>query len=205
MPIDLVLRNLKVFFIVFLACTTIWFYKSSKNKEAEIKIQIENSSQLRRIDSLNFATQILSKNEIKEYLEYQNKELKNKLISESIKTDRIQSLISSSYKYRDTIKVETDVSGLIDAIKTSIPKSQLWSDTTDCLDIKGSVFFDGQKLKVIVNERKFTNQSDAVVYWERNRWKFLGVQTRFLGKKVFTSKQFDRCGESKTLRIEKKE
>lgn len=204
MLIDLILKNFKVFLIIFFSCTSLWFYQSSKNKEKEIKIQTQNASQIRKLDSLRFATQLLSKNEIKEYLEYQNKELRNKLITEGIKTERIESLITSSYSYKDTLKVETDISGLVESIKESIPRSEVWSDTTECLRIKGSVFFDGQKLKVIVSEKNFINQSDGVVYWERNKWSFLGIQTRLFGKRVFTSKQFDRCGESRVLKIEKK-
>lgn len=205
MVINLILKNLKVVLIILFSCTTLYFYQTSKNKDKEIKIQTENSSLLRKLDSLRFATQILSKNEIKEYLEFQNKELKSKLIAADIKSERIKSLVSIKYRYKDTVRVETDISELVESIKKSIPKSQVWSDTTECLKIKGSVFFDGQKLKVIVSEKIFTNQSDGIVYWERRKWNFLGLTTRLFGKKVFTSKQFDQCGESKVLKIEKKE
>ncbi|MNL86767.1 hypothetical protein D3C87_2156190 [compost metagenome] len=56
----------------------------------------------------------------------------------------------------------------------------------------------------MVDDRQFHNKSDAVAYWERREWNFLGFKTRFLGKKQFTAKVFDECGESRTMKIEKK-
>jgi hypothetical protein len=73
------------------------------------------------------------------------------------------------------------------------------------MTIKGSVNFDGNNLKVVITDREFKNKSNGVVYWERRQWNLLGFKTRFLGKKQFTSKVLDECGESKILQIEKKE
>lgn len=203
--LELLIKNIKAIAVLLLVIAVVWLYKDYQYQKTENQRQTENVSQLRKADSLRFTTQILTQNELKDYLEYQNQDLKKKLENEGIKLNRIQSIVSSNYHYKDTTYKETDVTELVDAIKNSIPKSQSWTDTTKCMTTKGTVSFDGQKLKVTVNDREFKNKSDGVAYWQRRQWKFLGIKTRFLGKKEFTAQQFDECGESKVLRIEKKE
>lgn len=199
------IQIVKSILIVAGIVTSIWFYKDYQFQTLENKRQSENIHQTRIADSLRFTSQILTTSEIKEYLQYQNSDLKKLLLKEGIKLNRIQSIVSTNYRYRDTINRETDITGLVSAIKNSIPKSQDWIDSTKCLTTKGTVSFDGQKLKVIVSDREFKNKTDAVAYWERREWKFLGLKTRFLGKKQFTAKVFDDCGESRILKIDKKE
>jgi hypothetical protein len=199
------IQTARTILIIAVISIAIWFYKDYTFQKEENKRQSDNMHQTRIADSLRYSNQILTANEIKEHLQYQNSELKNKLLKDGIKLNRIESLVSTNYRYHDTIKRESDVSGLIDAIKKSIPKSQDWIDTTKCQTTKGTVSFDGQKLKVIVSDREFKNKSDAVAYWERKQWSFLGIKTRFLGKKQVTAKTYDECGESRILKIEKKE
>lgn len=205
MNLNLILKNIKAIFIILLIVAVVWFYKDWQFQTAENKRQSENMHQTRIADSLKFSSQILTANEIKEHLQYQNSELKNKLLKDGIKLNRIESIVSTNYRYRDTIKSETDVSNLVESIKNSIPKSQDWIDSTKCQTTRGIVSFDGQKLKVLINDREFKNKSDAVAYWERRQWNFLGIKTRFLGKKQFTAKTYDDCGESRILKIEKKQ
>ena len=200
----IIVQNIKTILIVAAIVAAVWFYKDYAFQKSDNERQTENASQLRKSDSLRFTSQILSEKEMKDYLQYQNSDLKKKLDNAGIKENRIKSIISQTLKYRDTTKGETDVSGLVEAIKNNIPKEQSWIDTTKCTTTKGIVSFDGQKLKVVVNDRQFNNKSDAVAYWERREWSFLGIKTRFLGKKQFTSKVFDECGESRTMKIEKK-
>lgn len=199
------IQTVKTILIIAGIVAAIWFYKDWQFQTLENKRQSENMHQTRISDSLRFSSQILTANELKEYLQYQNSDLKKKLLNDGIKLNRIASIVSTNYRYRDTVKRETDVTGLVEAIKNSIPKSQEWIDTTKCQTTKGIVSFDGQKLKVIVSDREFKNKTDAVAYWERREWKFLGIKSRFLGKKQFTAKVYDECGESRMLKIEKKE
>lgn len=183
----LILKNIRLIGILLLVIAVIWFYKDYQYQKSENIRQTENNSQLRKADSLNFASQILSLNEVKDYLEYENKDLKNNLAKDGIKTNRIKEIVSTKYNYKDTI------------IKKYIPGPFI--DSTKCLTIKGFVDSSG----VTITERKFTNKTDAVAYWERKQWNFLGIKTRFLGKKQMTAKVYDECGESKTIKIEKKE
>lgn len=204
MQSSLIIQNIKTILIGIAIIAAVWFYKDYTFQKSENERQSENANQQRKKDSLHFASQLLSKDELKDYLQYENSDLKKKLVNAGIKESRIQSIISQTLKYRDTTKRETDVSGLVDAIKNSIPKSQSWSDTTKCMTVNGVASFDGQKLKVVVIDRQFNNKSDAVAYWERREWSFLGIKTRFLGRKQFTSKVFDECGESRIMKIERK-
>ncbi|OXB01759.1 hypothetical protein B0A75_04775 [Flavobacterium oncorhynchi] len=202
--LSLIWSNVKIFAAIVLVIGIVWIYKDKEFYRAENVRQSENVSWLRKYDSLRFSNQVLSSKEIEEHITYNDPELKKKLEAANIKINRIESLVSQTLKYRDTSKRETDISGLIDAIKNSIPKQQSWIDTTECMTVKGIALFDGQKLKVAVTDRQFNNKSDGVVYWQRRQWKFLGIKTRLLGKKEFTSTNFDECGESRIMKIEKK-
>ncbi|SHG27292.1 hypothetical protein [Flavobacterium johnsoniae] len=204
MNTSIILQNLKTIGIVLAVLAAVWFYKDYEFQKIENKRQSENVSELRKSDSLRFTSQILTKDEIKEYLEFQNSDLNKKLKAEGIKVNKIESIVSQTLKFRDTTKRETDVSGLVGAIKNSIPKEQTWLDTAKCMTVSGTVSFDGEKLKVVVNDREFKNKSDAVAYWERRKWSFLGIKTRLFGKKVFTAKTFDECGETRIMKIERK-
>jgi len=198
------IQTIRTVLIVAGISLAIWFYKDWQFQTIENKRQSENMHQTRIADSLRFSSQNLTPDEIKEHLQYSDPDLKNKLAKADIKLNRIESIVSTNYRYRDTVKRQTDITPLVDAIKNSIPKSQEWIDTSKCQTIKGTVSFDGQKLKVIVNDREFKNKSDAVAYWERRQWNFLGIKTRFLGKKQVTAKMFDECGETRMIKIDKK-
>ncbi|MBP1222673.1 hypothetical protein [Flavobacterium sp. 1355] len=205
MQLSIISQNIKTILIGIAIAVAVWFYKDYKYQISENQRQTENASQQRKADSLRFSSQILSERELKDYLQYQNSDLKMKLENAGIKESRIQSIISQTLKYRDTTKRETDISGLIDAIKNSVPKQQRWIDSSKCLTNSGLALYDGTTLKIIVDDRQFNNKSDAVAYWERRQWKFLGIKTRLLGRKEYTSQSFDECGESRTIKIEKKE
>lgn len=202
--LNYVLKNIQIVGFVLLVSAVVWLYKDKEFYKSENLRQTDNASWSRKYDSLRFSNQVLTSEEIEEYLNYNDPELKKKIDAANIKINRIESLVSQTLKYRDTLKRESDVSSLVNAIKNSIPKEQSWSDTTKCMTIKGVASFDGQKLKVVVSDREFKNKSDVVAYWERRQWNFLGIKTRLFGKKVFTAKVFDDCGESQMIKIEKK-
>lgn len=202
--VALLLKYWKTGLILIAIAVGIWFYKDWQFQKAENTRQSENMRQLRLADSTRFTSQILSTSEIKEYLEYQNKDLKKLLEDSGIRENRLQSILSTTYRYSDNTRKEYDMSGIISAIKENKNLTMPWTDTTHCMTIKGNVSFKNDSLKVTVTDREFKNKTNNVVYWERHQWKFLGIKTRFLGKKEFTAKSFDECGKSETLKIEKK-
>ncbi|MBF4484442.1 hypothetical protein [Flavobacterium sp. CSZ] len=196
--------NIKLVLIIVLVVAVVWFYKDYTFQKSENLRQTENATQLRKSEMLLFATQILNEKEMNEYLKYQNSDLKKKLDNAGIKASRIESIVSNSYKYQDTTKRETDLSGIVEAVRNNTPTSQEVIDTLNCWTTKGIISYENNKLKWRVLDRQFNNKSDGVLYWERRQWKFLGIKTRLFGKKEFTSKNFDDCGESRIMKIEKK-
>lgn len=200
-----VIQNFKIILIVILVILTFSFYSNWKvEKEGNIR-QTENISQMRKSDSLKYSNLTLNFKELREYLEYQNKELKEKLSDNGIKESRITKIIHTDFYYKDTTKNVIDTPKLIEAIKNNIPESVSWVDETNCLKIKGSVFYDGSKLGVTITDRELKNKTDVVTYWQRREWNLFGFKTRVLGKKEFTAKVFDNCGKTKFLVINKKE
>lgn len=199
------IQTFRTILIVALISAAIWLYKDWEFQKSENIRQTENARQLRISDSLKFTSQILTSKEIQDYLKYSNPDLEKKLVADKIKLARIESIVSQTLKYRDTSKVILDVSPILTAIKSKIPSRTPFLDTTKCQSNKGYVEFINDSLKVVFTEKTFKNKTDAVAYWERREWKFLGIKTRFLGKKQFTAKTYDQCGESQILKIEKKE
>ena len=186
--LDLIIKNIRLLFLIGLVGYIVWLYKDREFQKAENERQTENNEQIRKSDSLRFSTQILNANELKEHFEYQNKDLKDKLAKAGIKTDRVKEIISSKYYYRDSIQKKYYVGEFI--------------DSTKCLTIKGTIDTNGV---VTIKDRQFKNKMDAVAYWERRQWSFLGIKTRFLGKKQMTAKVFDDCGNSTVVQIKKQE
>jgi hypothetical protein len=202
--LNVILNNLKTIGIAILIILVVWFYKDYQHQKIENIRQTENNRQLRISDSVRFTSQNLNTEEIKEYLDYENKDLKAKLEKDRVKLNRIESIVSTNYKYSDNSDKETDLINILKAIKNNVPGTQEVIDTSNCMTIKGKVSFDGVKLKLNITDREFKNKSDGVAYWERKQWTFLGIKSRLLGKKQFTAKTYDQCGESQILKIEKK-
>lgn len=198
------IQDIKTILIVIAIAVAIWFYKDYQFQKSENIRQTENASQLRKSDSLRFTSQILTSQEIQDYLQYSNPDLAKKLKADNINYNRIESIVSQSLKYKDSESRTTDITKIVDAVKNNIPTSTPIIDSTKCLTIKGFVKYENDSLKLSITERIFNNKTDAVAYWERRQWNFLGIKTRFLGKKQFTAVNYSDCGESKTMKIEKK-
>jgi hypothetical protein len=183
--LELIIKNIKLLGIASLIIWVVWLYKDNEFKKSENERLSENAEQLRKADSLRFSTQILSANELKKYFEYENSDLKNKLEKAGIKTDRVKEIVTVKYNYKDTLIKKYPVGPFVDSSK--------------CLVISGYVDSSG----VTIQNRQFKNKMDAVAYWKRRQWSFIGIKTRFLGKKEMTAKVFDECGQSKVIKIEK--
>lgn len=204
MQASLIIQNLKTIGLVLIALAVVWFYKDYTFQKSENLRQAENANQLRKSETLLFTTQILNEKEMNDYLKYQNSDLKKKLDNAGVKESRIESIVSNSYKYQDTTKRETDLSRILEAVRNNTPTSQEVVDTLNCWTTKGIISYENNKLNWRVLDRQFNNKSDGVLYWERRQWKFLGIKTRLFGKKEFTSQNFNDCGESRIMKIEKK-
>ena len=198
------IENLKIFLIVAALGAAVWFYKDYTFQKTENIRQAENVSQLRKFDSLRFASQTYSQSEMDEFLEFQRKDLQQFLQENKINTRRIERIITQKLKYIDTINRKQDLTPILDAIRNNQNVKVPVQDSTECLIVKGYVAFENDTLSLNITDRKFTNTSDVVSYWERNRWNFLGIKTRLFGRKKATVIIKDACGETKTIVIDKR-
>lgn len=198
------LHNIKTYLIVVGIVAAIWIYKDWKYQIAENKRQSENISQIRKQDSLRFASQTYTNKELEEYLEYNRSDLRVFLDEEGVRLRRIERIITQSLKYRDTTSRSVNLEPILDAIQKNQNIRVPVIDSTECLIVSGYVAFENDTLTLDITDRKFTNKTDVVSYWERNQWNFLGIKTRLFGRKVATVTIKDACGESETFTIDKR-
>ncbi|WP_339877070.1 hypothetical protein [Olleya marilimosa] len=197
------IENLKIYAIISAVVFGIWFYKDYQYQKKENIRQTKNISQIRMMDSLKYASQSYTKKELQEYLEYSRKDLKKFLEDNKIRTNRIEKIITQKLEYLDKETRRTDLSPILKAIKENKNISIPVKDSTKCLVVEGWVKFENDSLKLELDSRKFKNKSDVVSYWERKKWKFLGIKTRLFGKKQATVIIRDECGKSETFIIQK--
>ena len=198
------IQNLKTYLVIALIIAAVWFYKSWEFRGIEMKRQTENIEQLRKYDSLKFASQTYTKKELEEYLEYNRQDLQQFLDDNKIATKKIEQIITQTLKYRDTATNNVNLQPILDAIKTKQNIKVPIIDSTACMIIKGYVVFKNDTLSLDITDRQFTNTSDVISYWQRNQWKLLGIKTRLFGKKQATVIIKDACGQTKTFIINKK-
>ena len=198
------INSIKIYLLFIVAGLAIWFYKDYQYQKQENKRQTKNIEQIRKYDSLRFASQTYNKDELNEYLNYSRTDLKEFLDENRIRTNRIEKIITQSLKYRDTTQSKTDLKKVLDAIKNQKEIKVPIIDSTDCLIIKGFIAFDNDTLSLNITDRKFKNKSDVITYWERNQWNLLGIKTRLFGKKKATVIIKDACGNTETFVINKK-
>lgn len=198
------INNLKTYLIIIGIIVAVWFYKDYQFQKYENIRQSENNAQLRKYDSLKYASQTYTKKELNEFLEYNRKDLQRFLKEHKIATRKIENVITQELKFRDTTKTTVNLQPILDAIKSNKNIKVPVIDSTACMIIKGYVVFKNDTLSLNITDRKFKNVTDVVSYWKRNQWRFLGIKTRFLGKKAMTVITKDECGNTKTFIIEKK-
>lgn len=198
------LNNLKTYAIIAGVIVAVWFYKDYQHQKAENTRQTENISQIRKYDSLKFASQTYTKKELDEYLEYTRKDLRDFLKSNKVSTKRIEQIITQKLKYTDTVTRSVNLQPILDAINSKKEIKVPIIDSTNCMIIKGYVAFKNDTLDLKITDRQFTNRSDVISYWERNQWEFLGIKTRLFGKKTATVIIKDDCGNTETFVINKK-
>lgn len=198
------LNNIKNILILvgFVLAVVFWKdYQFQRKENGRIK---ENAEWQRKFDSLKFRSETYTKKEIEEYLEYNRKDLQDFLKKNNIKTKRIEQIISQKQDYRDKNLSSIDLSPLLKSIEQNKEARVPVVDSTDCLIVRGYVVFKKDTLRLDITDRQFKNMSDVVSYWQRRQWSFLGIKTRFLGKRETTVIIKDACGKTETIVINKK-
>lgn len=197
------LNYIKYGIILILVCAGIWFYKDYIDKTEFKKNTEANDLSNSRFDSLRVKTLIFTDKQMMAALK-QNDDYKALLKENNIKLDRVTSIMNHLLKYRDTTIVNTDLSAVLSAVNAKQNIVFPIKDSTSCLVIKGNINYQNGVLGLNITDRIFTGNTTAIGYWERREWKFLGIKTRFLGKKQGTVKLTDKCGESQIINIEEK-
>lgn len=197
------IENLKTFLILGAIVAAVWFFKDYQYQKSENIRQTENNSQLRKYDSLRFASQTYTKEELNDYLENNRKDLQKFLKQNDVKLRKIQSIITQKLNYKDTTNRNVNLQPILDAIKQNKNVNVPVVDSTDCLIVKGYVAFNNDTLSLNITDRQFKNKSDVVSYWKRKQWSFLGIKTRLFGKKQATVIIKDDCGKTQTFVINK--
>ncbi len=198
------LNNFKSIAITLAIIVGVWYYKDAEKAKADLKVQAENATMIRKFDSLKFASVTYNKAELDQYLEYQRKDLQQFLKDNKVNTRNIEQIITQKLEYLDNINRKTDLQPILDAIKQRQDVKVPIIDSTSCLIIKGFVVFENDTLSLDITERKFKNRSDVVSHWERNQWSFLGIKTRLFGRKTATVIIKDDCGNTETFVIDKR-
>ncbi len=198
------LNNFKSIAITLAIIAGVWYYKDAEKAKADLKVQAENATMIRKFDSLKFASVTYNKAELDQYLEYQRKDLQQFLKENKVNTRNIEQIITQKLEYLDNINRKTDLQPILDAISKRQDVKVPIIDSTSCLIIKGFVVFENDTLSLDITERKFKNRSDVVSYWERNQWSFLGIKTRLFGRKKATVIIKDDCGNTETFVIDKR-
>ena len=198
------INNFKTIGITLAIIVGVWYYKDAEKAKADLKIQEANATMIRKFDSLKFASVTYSKDELDEFLEYQRNDLQQFLKDNKIKTKNIEQIITQKLEYLDNIERKTDLQPILNAIKASKDLKVPIVDSTKCLIVKGFVVFKNDTLSLDITDRKFKNRTDVITHWERNQWNFLGIKTRFLGRKKATVIIKDDCGNTETFIIDKR-
>jgi predicted nucleic-acid-binding protein len=202
--IDALLTTARWALLLALILMTAWLYQQNVTYKSELERTENNIKQLITEAKLNYVTQSYSPEEMSLYIDQQRSEFKAWLDANKIKDTRIKELVTTHYKYVDSGKKEYDVTKVADGVKTNRPDSIKWVDSTKCLTVKGTVKFDGDKLKVTVDHREARNTSTGVIYLQRKQWKFLGIKSRLFGKLQDTAVVYDECGQTRLIHIKKK-
>jgi len=196
------LNYIKYILIILLIAGGVYLYgryELHKNNDSRLT---ENARQQERFDSLRISSIVLDEKQFNDAIR-QNKNYVAVIKENGIKLNRMTSIMNHLLKYRDTTIVQTDLSEVVVALKEKKDISIPIKDSTKCLVIKGTVELIGGVMSLNITNRIFTGNTTAIGYLERREWSFLGIKTRFLGKKQGTVKLIDECGESKIINIEK--
>ena len=197
-----IIKNWKAILISLLVIALVYNCEQKKVYKQTADRQTENVRQANAFDSLKFKTQNLTSKELKELLEYRDKELLKQLNQDKIKVQKIEKIINNEYFYRDTIQNNINLDSILKAVYSKVPKEQVVLDTLNCIKVKGRILFDGKSLSLQIDSKEVKNKSSLKVYQERKQWKLLGIKTRIFGKRQLTSKTYNECGDSKTELIQ---
>ena len=188
--IALALKNYKEIFIGLLLLAVYLFYSELQSEKADNKRLATN---LKQIQNQNASNLTLTRAEFDDFLQ-NNKVIAEQIKSLKIKENRIEKVTHVKTVYRDTTRYKKELDSLLSAIASNKDLSEQIIDTTGCVKVKGEIAYKNGKLNIEIKEKSYSDEATQVMYWQRREWKFLGIKTRFLGKKEYDAKTTSTCG-----------
>lgn len=199
-PFNLFLKNLKLILIIGVCLLLLGFYKDWEYQKLENLRNTENIRQSHLEDSLRRAVYIYNNQQMQEYLN--SKKDVNRIVKESgVKENRIKEITTTKIIYRDTLRSTIYLPS--PCRLDSVPKILKFTDSTNCIVIKGIVTTLKDSLQLTFTSKEYKGASTTIWFWERRQWKFLFIKSRFLGKPQISAKVIDECGESRTITVKK--
>jgi hypothetical protein len=177
-----------------------FFYMSWKSEIKE-RMRVEsNYSNIQKLDSTRFAELNLSKQELRDYLEYQNVGLKNKLEQDNIKLRNIEKIINNNYSAKDTVLKIIEINKVVDAIKENKPISVPFNDNSNCFKINGKIKYDGKdSLFVNIENRELSDTLNYVYTSKRKKSPFFFNLP--IGRRVHSVRVYSNCGELRSVLV----
>lgn len=178
--------------ILILVISLLLLTKNRSNILAD-KVRWENNYQ-ESLDSIQRIS--LTYNEFKENKTKEVDSLLKELDIRSKKVERIIT-ITNTLESVDTIYIPLIQYTTIDS---NILK---FKEDYKCISVEGNIYTMDPDTKLSVTDFKYENQTNYIAYWDRNRYKFLGLfYTKFLGRKIGKLEVSSKCGGVKVKEID---
>jgi len=183
-----------------------YVYTDWQEKIQELKRVNENQAAKIKLDSLKIAEVTYNKQEIEDYLTFENKDLKQKLLNNNIKLNRIEKIVTQKFQFRDTVKKITSLNPMVQSIRAGKPHTIPFIEKGKCFTVGGNIVYNGaDSLDLQITERGYRDKLNNVTTWKRSttRWLF-GFKSTLFGHPIAKVNIFNDCGTIETLTIEAK-
>lgn len=181
------LSTILIIIIVFLSTGLLVSYTQwQKNKDRADRMETNYKDIVKDNNEQNLTYKELNK---------QQKQRIDRLV-DSVKIKPKKALEYVYITIKDTIHDTIEV-----RLTLTEPFTYEFTKDTACFHIEGLVNNKNKIPKLQFTELDYNNTVEYLVYQQRKKWKFLFIQSRFLGKKQNELQTFSKCGESTTQKI----
>lgn len=138
----------------------------------------------------------------REFKSRMNDSIRTLLDSLDVKPKEVERIVEIVQVVRDTTKIKVPVFVKTPALD-SVPGTYEFTHSPKCFKIEGFVTSMVPPKDVTFTNVDYQNKSRVVYFWQRRKWKFLGLfKTRLFGKKEQYKEVVSDCGKSYMEEIE---
>lgn len=195
-----IFANVKNIAILVLVALLFTLYECNKAQAEKIDVLQTNVTELTNTNSTVLE---VTKGEVKDFIKADTK-VQARLERAGIKTNRVTAVKNISVKSQDTTKTSREF--VIDTSKSyaAVELDTTVVDSTKCFKITIRAHIQDNKLNLEVKAREFETEASSITYWERKKWSFLFIQSRFLGRKEYKTEIISDCGDINIKGVEVK-